>query len=85
MTSIFALTFMLFTAIMFWEQLWAIIHNQTEVEEMNRRIAPQKPIFENLKNSMGTSVIMWWNPFVEPPEPDYMEPLEVQPKIDSST
>lgn len=58
-TGIIAMTFGLFTLVMFWDQMKIIIRNQTEVEELNRKAAQTKSVFENFQKSMGTSVL-WW-------------------------
>lgn len=74
-TGVIASVFLVFTLVMFYDQIDVIINNQTEVEKLSDMIGADKTSMENLKASLGESVINWFNPFVDSPNPDYSEVL----------
>ena len=74
-TGVIASVFLIFTAVMFYDQVEVIITNQTEVEKRGNMHGVKKTKIECLKLAMGERVISWFNPFQDSPEPDYSEEL----------
>ena len=79
-TGAIALIFLIFTAIMFYDQINVIILNQTEVEKMGNWRGKKLKTIELLRNSLGDSIFSWFNPFQDSPDPDYSEILYKDPE-----
>ena len=79
-TGVIALVFLIFTAVMFHDQIEVIVNNQTEVEKMSNMVGKQKTKLECLKQAMGSNFFVWINPFFDSPDPDYSEILYKEPE-----
>jgi hypothetical protein len=75
LTGMTAVVFLVFTAVMLYDQVEVIVTNQTEVEKLSMRAGKQKTLMENMREALGQSVLVWFNPLVDSPEPDYAEVL----------
>ena len=79
-SGVIASVFMIFTAVMFCDQVEVIVSNQTEVERLGKRHGVRKTRMECLRLALGDSVVSWVNPFQDSPEPDYGEVLYFESK-----
>jgi palmitoyltransferase ZDHHC3/7/25 len=78
-TAIIASIFLIFTCIMFYDQLEVIFSNQTEVEKLSSMHGKESTKLECLREALGESITSWFNPFQDSPEPDYSEALYTDP------
>jgi palmitoyltransferase len=74
-TGVIASVFVIFTAIMFYDQIEVVVNNQTEVEKMSNKAGKTQSIYVNFQAAFGQNWINWLNPLVNSPEPDYSEML----------
>ena len=74
-TGVIASVFLIFTAIMFYDQIEVVVKNQTEVEKMSNKAGKTGSAIVNFRAAFGEKWIHWLNPLVDSPEPDYAEVL----------
>ena len=74
-TGIIASVFLIFTVVMFYDQVEVIVTNQTEVEKLSNMAGKEKTFMESMKESLGSNVLSWLNPLVDSPDPNYAEML----------
>lgn len=79
-TGIIAVVFLIFTAVMFFDQVQVITSNQTEVEKMSSMYGVKRSKKECLRLALGENVFSWFNPFQDSPDPDYGEVLYSEPE-----